>query len=682
MKKIQSFRLFLLLCVLGMTYSQGIAQDIEQNPTTEQTYPGSLSSFYIGARGGYLFKDKDLSENSAYYLNEGYHTELNFGWRNSNSWLGWQLNIGRLQINRALPSKGNSGFGLNGYEVLQNTTSNEMWREIEKDDRAFLFDDDYVDVMEKTDMNSWYAMTGPEFWFGRKKLQAFVSLNAGVGMTKFGHYFIQGSGEASNSLAYTYYSEPNDRVLGPVDVNLRGDFQQYGMSEEVYTSAGSPTDFTKATIEDKSQLDFMAKGTVGLEYFITPKISLNASASYWYITSPDWSSQTNSSGMVRFHGEDLPEDFKPTGKDYNVFIPSSSRTPIIDGQAEYQYKKDYDSKDLGLFSANVGIRFWFGGKSSKNIVEKTPETKEPETHEKTLLVTVKDKPTGLALSGVKVTVEKDGKEFYSALTDVNGALPEIKDLEPGNYEIKGVLNNIETTVATIGAIDFEGDSRTINRKLVHNDLRFTLVGHTMNTNSDEPVSQAKTTLNNKTSGDDNFQTSNHKGEFRFQLDPDTDYSVYAEKKGYLSNREKVSTKGLNRSKTLYVDLHLGMNELKKGARIELKNIYYDFDKANIRTDAAVILDDLYQILIDNPTLVIELSSHTDSRGSDSYNMKLSQRRADAAVRYLINKGIVTSRLIAKGYGETRLVNECSNGVSCSDEQHQANRRTEIEVIKE
>lgn len=86
------------------------------------------------------------------------------------------------------------------------------------------------------------------------------------------------------------------------------------------------------------------------------------------------------------------------------------------------------------------------------------------------------------------------------------------------------------------------------------------------------------------------------------------------------------------------------------------------------------------IMQQNPTLKIELSSHTDSRGNDDYNLKLSQRRADAAVAYIVSKGINRNRLEAKGYGETRLVNNCGNGVECSEEQHQENRRTEIKVL--
>jgi outer membrane protein OmpA-like peptidoglycan-associated protein len=83
----------------------------------------------------------------------------------------------------------------------------------------------------------------------------------------------------------------------------------------------------------------------------------------------------------------------------------------------------------------------------------------------------------------------------------------------------------------------------------------------------------------------------------------------------------------------------------------------------------------------NPTLRIELSSHTDSRGKDSYNLRLSQQRAEAAVNYLVNKGIEPSRMVAKGYGEARLLNHCGNGVQCSEDEHQANRRTEIKVLK-
>jgi outer membrane protein OmpA-like peptidoglycan-associated protein len=78
-------------------------------------------------------------------------------------------------------------------------------------------------------------------------------------------------------------------------------------------------------------------------------------------------------------------------------------------------------------------------------------------------------------------------------------------------------------------------------------------------------------------------------------------------------------------------------------------------------------------------MTMELRSHTDSRGKDQYNMALSQRRAESAVQYIISKGIDRGRIIARGYGETEIRNECANGVTCTDEQHRFNRRTEIKI---
>jgi len=113
--------------------------------------------------------------------------------------------------------------------------------------------------------------------------------------------------------------------------------------------------------------------------------------------------------------------------------------------------------------------------------------------------------------------------------------------------------------------------------------------------------------------------------------------------------------------------------------IRLDNIYYDYNKADIRPDAAIELDKLVKIMVDNPQIKIELSSHTDCRGSDTYNAKLSQRRAESAVKYIISTGIAANRITAKGYGESKLLNECDDGVKCTEEQHQFNRRTEFKV---
>jgi len=114
---------------------------------------------------------------------------------------------------------------------------------------------------------------------------------------------------------------------------------------------------------------------------------------------------------------------------------------------------------------------------------------------------------------------------------------------------------------------------------------------------------------------------------------------------------------------------------------EINSIYYDLDKADIRPDAAEELDKIVQFLSDNPQMNLELGAHTDARASTGYNLKLSQRRAESAVKYIIRRGIATDRIKPKGYGESQLINECSDGVECPEEMHQQNRRTEFKIIK-
>ncbi len=157
------------------------------------------------------------------------------------------------------------------------------------------------------------------------------------------------------------------------------------------------------------------------------------------------------------------------------------------------------------------------------------------------------------------------------------------------------------------------------------------------------------------------------------------YYAHARHPEYFSNEIKFEIGSDLDVDTLYFDIPI--EKIVIGKAIELENIYYDVNKADIREDAAIELDKLVKILVDNPDIKIELSSHTDSRGSDSYNMSLSQRRADSAVGYIISKGIDSNRITAKGYGETKLVNQCSNGVKCTSDEHQQNRRTEFSVTE-
>jgi outer membrane protein OmpA-like peptidoglycan-associated protein len=132
--------------------------------------------------------------------------------------------------------------------------------------------------------------------------------------------------------------------------------------------------------------------------------------------------------------------------------------------------------------------------------------------------------------------------------------------------------------------------------------------------------------------------------------------------------------------TDFVEGAIAMKKIKFNDLFKIENIRYDLNKWEIRPDIAKKLNSLVQILRDNPGIVVELSSHTDCRASDLYNLNLSQKRAESAVEYIIKKGkIPQNRIAAKGYGETKLLNKCEDGVACSELEHLINRRTEIRI---
>ena len=192
-----------------------------------------------------------------------------------------------------------------------------------------------------------------------------------------------------------------------------------------------------------------------------------------------------------------------------------------------------------------------------------------------------------------------------------------------------------------------------------------------------------------------------KAAFNFSFAEGNHYTVLVRKQGYLNRRIEVYVNvngcilcvdGMGIKEPDLVPLMTHNNELGHflgtidldsitiGKRFQIPNIYYDFDKWSIRPEAASTLDKLSVFLKDNPGIIVELGSHTDSRGSDDYNLVLSDKRAAAAVEYLVaNQGLDAEKITSKGYGETQLINRCDDGVVCSENDHQLNRRTEIKI---
>jgi len=196
---------------------------------------------------------------------------------------------------------------------------------------------------------------------------------------------------------------------------------------------------------------------------------------------------------------------------------------------------------------------------------------------------------------------------------------------------------------------------------------------------DRPLAEVSVSLKQKDQKLLAKKVSDGSGTFSFEVEPDREYLLLGQKTKFYSDSLVFYTSGLARHDTLRVDLHLEPL-FEEGKKFVLQDIHYDFNKFEIRKDAEAILNELVRIMRENATLRIELSSHTDSRGSDKFNMRLSNQRAESVVEYLVSRGIARDRLQAKGKGESQLLNNCTDTTSCSEEEHQKNRRTEVRVL--
>ncbi len=172
------------------------------------------------------------------------------------------------------------------------------------------------------------------------------------------------------------------------------------------------------------------------------------------------------------------------------------------------------------------------------------------------------------------------------------------------------------------------------------------------------------------------------GSFSFKIDCEKEYKLVGSKVNFQKGSEVFNTSNENDTE-VNVTLKLEAPEfvnIRGQLMVNINPIYFDLDKSGIRPDAAIELEKVVRLMLKYPNVKIDLGSHTDSRARDNYNLNLSERRAKASLKWIIDKGIDPSRITGKGYGESKLVNKCANDVRCSEIEHQLNRRTEFVIL--
>ncbi len=255
----------------------------------------------------------------------------------------------------------------------------------------------------------------------------------------------------------------------------------------------------------------------------------------------------------------------------------------------------------------------------------------------------------------------------------------------GKFEFKGDKNsNYSFEINDSEYLPLKEDYSTVGKTMSDTTIRdFKLVSKYVNVTAkvlddvtNEPLPNTTVSIKDAVTGEIKMFVSDDKGEIHTKLLRDKAYDVNAKHEGYIENNTPFKTEGTD----VEMILPVKMQKIKVGTKLDVTALNYDLNKATLKAEGKVELDKIVMFLKENPTVQIELSSHTDARGSDEQNMLLSKRRTESSVAYLISKGIKPSSIVSKWFGETMLLNKCKDGVVCSEADHTINRRTEIKVL--
>lgn len=300
----------------------------------------------------------------------------------------------------------------------------------------------------------------------------------------------------------------------------------------------------------------------------------------------------------------------------------------------------------------------------------------------------------------------DGHGGLGAL-DVYFSVPELgvfNSIENMGYPINSPRDDFSMVLDSTGMKGYFTSNRPGGKG--NDDIYFMKIKHVpviirgvvKDRNNDAILTDAKVTVIDQNGNSIFSSITRFDGQFEFEVNKGLDYVINVTKEFYIENENIVSTSRLRPNDEVFTEIFLEHKieevidnspapismELEEGKDLQviaLEYLNYDLDKNDIRPDAALALDKLAALMKEFPDLEIRIESHTDSRGSDDYNMLLSKRRAKAAFDYLVSKGVDSNRMIYQGYGETRLLNNCGNGVDCADEQHEVNRRSIVKVVR-
>ena len=631
--------LYTLVFVLSITigaFAQGSKLNKADKKYDKYSYIDAIEIYEKVAEKGY--KSAELFEKlgNAYYFNG----ELD----KASKWYGELFALNQevdseyyFRYAQALKAEGNYEKS-NQYMELFAQKTNDTRAKLFQENKDYLTDIDAVSgkyTMDKTDINSEFYDYGPTF-FG-KQIVFTSSRSEGNQYSKIHEWTKQ------NFTDLFVASIDNEGKLGSVENFSKTVNTKYNESSPVFTKDGKTMYFTrnnyndgkKRISDDKVIMEKIYKAELINGEWTNVK-ELPFSNDNYKTAHPALSPDEK----TMYFASDMPGSFGNSDL-YKVSIDSNGNFgspenlgPTINTEGRETFP--FVDADNNLFFASdghpgLGGLDIFEAKSANNSFEKPVNV---------------GKPLNSPMDDFGYITNKDGLGFFSSNRDGGTGFDDIYTFTVCTHTLSGLITDIDTKEILP------------NAKVILFDDKMNKISET---------------------------TSSDKGAYSFKVECNKKYYVRASKEEYETTEKSFGPVTKTGESKLNIELKRNIFPVEVGTDLakilDVSIIYFDLDKWNIRPDAAEDLEKIIAVMNQYPNMTIDIRSHTDSRQTHKYNELLSDRRAKSTLEFMVKNGINRNRLTAKGYGETQLVNNCSDDIPCSEAEHQKNRRSEFIVLK-
>lgn len=631
--------IYTIVLSLGITivaFGQGAKLSKADKKYDKYSYIDAIEIYEKVAEKGYKSVEIFEKLGNAYYFNG----ELD----KASKWYGELFALNEevepeyyFRYSQTLKAEGNYEKS-NQYMELFTQKSNDSRAKLYQENKDYLTDIDAVSgkyTMDKTDVNSEFYDYGPSFW--GKQIVFTSSRSEGNLYSKIHDWTKQ------NYTDLFVASIDNDGKLGSVENFSKTVNTKFNESSPVFTKDGKTMYFTRNNYNDgkkRKSDDKVIMEKIYKAEFVNGEWTnikeLPFSNDNYKTAHPALSPDEK----TLFFASDMPGSLGNSDL-YKVSIDSNGKfgTPENLGPSintEGRETFPFVDKDNNLFFASdghpgLGGLDIFEAKFTNNAYEKPVNV---------------GKPLNSPMDDFGYVVNNENLGFFSSNRDEGSGFDDIYTFKVCTHTINGLITDIDTKEILP------------NAKVILFDDKMNKISET---------------------------TASEKGLYSFKIECSKKYYVRASKEEYETNEKSFGPVTKTGESKLDIELKRNIFPVVVGTDLgkvlDVSIIYFDLDKWNIRRDAAEDLEKIITVMEKYPEMTIDIRSHTDSRQTHKYNELLSQRRAKSTLEFMVKNGINRNRLTAKGYGETQLVNNCSDNVPCSEAEHQKNRRSEFIVLK-